>query len=391
MKPKSVKVVRVSTVAMSLDLLLKGQLKYLNNYFQVTAVSGEDTHLGAVRKREGVATKSVHIKRQISLFRDSISLFKLYIYFKKHKPKIVHSISPKAGLLSMIAGYFAKVPIRIHTFTGLVFPTEYGLMKKLLIWMDKLLCACATHIYPEGEGVKRDLLVYKITNKPLSVIHNGNINGIDVDFFNPKKFSDKTPIIRKELGISTDDFVFVFVGRLVGDKGINELVTAFEQLLNTDTPKSIKLLLVGPYEDQLDPLELKTLKAIQSNKNIVATGYQGDVRPFLAVSNVFVFPSYREGFPNAVMQAGAMGLPCIVTDINGCNEIIQYDVNGIIIPVKNVQAIYHAMEKLLNDKSYYNKLQNKSREMIVENYSQAELWNALLIEYNRLIEFHGNV
>ena len=188
----------------------------------------------------------------------------------------------------------------------------------------------------------------------------------------------------------SDDFVFVFVGRLVGDKGINELVAAFDKLLNIDTTKSIKLLLVGPYEDQLAPLELKTLRAIQSNKNIIATGYKDDVRPFLAVSNVFVFPSYREGFPNVVMQAGAMGLPSIVTDINGCNEIIHKGINGIIIPVKDVKAIYQAMMTLISDKSYYNKLQNKSRQMIVNKYSQLELWNAQLKEYNRLIELHIN-
>jgi len=390
MKPKSVKVVRVSTVAMSLDILLKGQLKYLNHYFQVTAVSGEDKHLDSIRKREGVPTKSINIKRHISIFHDLISLFKLYVYFKKHKPQIIHSITPKAGLLSMVAGYFAKVPIRIHSFTGLVFPTKSGWMQILLIRMDRLLCACATHVYPEGEGVKRDLMDYKITDKPLSVIHNGNINGIDLDFFNSKSLNNELPSTRKELGLATDDFVFVFVGRLVGDKGINELVAAFDKLLNIDTTKSIKLLLVGPYEDQLAPLELKTLRAIQSNKNIIATGYKDDVRPFLAVSNVFVFPSYREGFPNVVMQAGAMGLPSIVTDINGCNEIIHKGINGIIIPVKDVKAIYQAMMTLISDKSYYNKLQNKSRQMIVNKYSQLELWNAQLKEYNRLIELHIN-
>ncbi|MDB9874308.1 glycosyltransferase family 4 protein [Flavobacteriaceae bacterium] len=390
MKRRSIKVVRVSTVAMSLDILLKGQLKYLNKYFQVIAVASKDNHLNNIRNREGVETKSLKMKRHISIFQDFISLFKLYVYFKKFKPQIVHSITPKAGLLSMVAGYFAKVPVRIHSFTGLVFPTKSGWMQMLLIQMDKLLCNCATHIYPEGEGVKQDLLTYKITKKPLKVIHNGNINGIDLDFFNSKRFKDQLPVIRNELGVSPDDFVFVFIGRLVGDKGINELVAAFDKLSNIDTFKSMKLILVGPYENQLDPLEFNTMTTIKSNINIIATGYKDDVRPFLAVSNVFVFPSYREGFPNVVLQAGAMGLPCIVTDINGCNEIIRSDVNGIIIPVKDVQAIYNAMKKLVSDKSYYNKVQENSRQMIEKKYSQSELWNALLDEYNSLIELKIN-
>ena len=381
MKPKPVKLIRISTVAFTLDVLLKGQLRFLNKYFEVVAVSGEDKHLQNIKEREGVQIHSVKMKRRISVYRDLISLIKLYLFFRKTKPQIVHSITPKAGLLSMIAGYFAKVPIRMHTFTGLIFPTEYGLMKKLLIWMDKLLCACATHVYPEGEGVKRDLLEYKITNKPLSVIHNGNINGIDVDFFNPKKFNDKTPTIRKKLGINPDDFVFVFVGRLVGDKGINELVAAFEKILNIDGSTSIKLLLVGPYEDQLDPLELKTLKSIEFNKNIIATGYQDDVRPYLAVSNVFVFPSYREGFPNALMQAGAMGLPSIVTNINGCNEIIKPDLNGILISSKNSDELFQEMKRILLDQNLYSFLKNNAQLQITERYNNQCVWKAILKEY----------
>lgn len=387
MKPKPVKLIRISTVAFTLDVLLKGQLRFLNKYFKVVAVSGEDKHLQNIKEREGVQIHSVKMKRRISVFKDLISLIKLYLFFRKKKPQIVHSVTPKAGLLSMVAGYFAKVPIRMHTFTGLIFPTEQGLMKKLLIWMDKLLCACATHVYPEGEGVKQDLLAYKITNKPLSVIHNGNINGIDIDFFNPKKFNDKIPIIRKELGISPDDYVFVFVGRLVGDKGINELVTAFEQLLNTDAPKSIKLLLVGPYENQLDPLELKTLEAIESNKNIVATGYMDDVRPFLAISNVFVFPSYREGFPNAVMQAGAMGLPSIVTNINGCNEIIKPDLNGILISSKNSDELFQEMKRILLDQNLYSFLKNNAQSQITERYNHQRVWKAILKEYENNLKF----
>jgi len=381
MKHKPVKLIRISTVAFTLDVLLKGQLRFLNKYFQVVAVSGEDKHLQNIKEREGVQIHSVKMKRRISVFRDLISLIKLYVFFRKTKPQIVHSITPKAGLLSMVAGYFAKVPIRMHTFTGLIFPTEQGLMKKLLIWMDKLLCTCATHVYPEGEGVKRDLLDYKITNKPLSVIHNGNINGIDVDFFNPKKFNDKTPIIRKKLGISSDDFVFIFVGRLVGDKGINELIAAFEKILNIDWAKSIKLLLVGPYEDQLDPLELKTLRSIESNKNIIATGYQDDVRPFLAVSNVFVFPSYREGFPNAVMQAGAMGLPSIVTNINGCNEIIKPNLNGILISSKNSDELFQEMKRILLDQNLYSFLKDNAQSQITERYNNHRVWKEILKEY----------
>ena len=182
------KVIRTSTIALSLNVLLKGQLSFLKKYYNVIAASGDDEDLRIVENREGVKTKDITMQRQIVPFKDFISLIKLYFYFKKEKPKIVHSITPKAGFLSMVAAYLARVPIRIHTFTGLIFPTRLGAMQRLLIVMDKILCKCATHIYPEGEGVRNDLISYNITSKPLKVLANGNVNGIDTSYFDSNLF-----------------------------------------------------------------------------------------------------------------------------------------------------------------------------------------------------------
>ncbi len=175
---------------MSLDILLKGQLAFLNQHYNVIAVSGQDEHLENVANREGVKTCSVEMHRTISPVKDLVSLVKLYFLFKKEKPQIVHSITPKAGLLSMIAAYFARVPVRIHTFTGLVFPYKKGFMHHLLLVMDKILCRFATHVFPEGEGVRKDLKYYRITRKPLNIIANGNVNGVDTDFFNSNSVSE---------------------------------------------------------------------------------------------------------------------------------------------------------------------------------------------------------
>ena len=333
------KLIRTATVSLSLDILLKGQLQFLSQNFDVVAISGQDEHLIEVEKREKVKTIAVTFERKIAPFNDLVSLFKLYRVFKKEKPFIVHSITPKAGLLSMIAGYFAKVPIRIHTFTGLVFPTRTGLMQQLLIVMDKVLCLFATHIYPEGNGVKNDLMDYKITKKALKIIANGNINGIDCDYFNTNHFSETTKqSLKAALKVDPNDFVFIFVGRLVKDKGINELITAFVRF--SETNKQVKLLLVGPFEQHLNPINDSTLQKIKENSTIISVGYQNDVRPYYAISDCLVFPSYREGFPNVVLQAGAMNLPCIVTNINGSNEIITNNENGLIIEVKNENAIF---------------------------------------------------
>ncbi|CAI9679927.1 MULTISPECIES: glycosyltransferase [Elizabethkingia] len=377
------KIIRTSTVPESLFSLLKGQLSFLSNYYEVIGISSDNEFLSETAKREKVKVLAVNMERGISPFKDFVSLLKLYKQLKKEQAIIVHSITPKAGLLTMLAGKMAGVPIRMHTFTGLVFPTRTGIMQKLLIKMDQLLCWAATNIYPEGNGVKNDLINYKITSKPLKVIANGNVNGIDLEYFNPNEITDEQKnTLRHKLKIQTADFVFIFIGRLVGDKGINELIEAFSSI----EIRNKKLLLVGPMEEGLDPLKKETLDEINSNPSIIRVGFQYDVRPFLAIANVLTFPSYREGFPNTVIQAGAMGLPSIVTNINGCNEIILEGQNGTIIPVKDVLSLKNAMVEMISRIDYYNMLKEQCRSMIESRYKQSVVWNALLEEYAKLIE-----
>ncbi len=377
------KLIRISTVPISLNILLKGQLNYLNTFYEVIAVSGSGSSLEKVREREKVRIVSVEMERKINLFRDIISLLELIKLFRKEKPHIVHSITPKAGLLSMIAAKLCKVPVRMHTFTGLIFPTKKGVFKNTLIIMDRILCLCATHVYPEGLGVQNDLIKYKITNKPLRVLANGNINGIDTDYFNPILYSESDRnSLKDKLKIPYSHFVYIFVGRLVKDKGINELISAFSKLSKSND--TISLLLVGPFENDLDPLSPETLQIIEKSPTIYSVGYQNDVRPYFAISDALVFPSYREGFPNVVMQAGAMGLPSIVTNINGCNEIIQSGVNGLIVQSKNEDELYKAMKHLAIDPLLYSTLKSSARNIIVEKYNRKEIWEALLKEYKTL-------
>ncbi len=380
------KLIRTATIATSLDVLLKGQLCFLQKHFEVLAVSGNDQYLETVKNREGVEVIDIPMCRKISFINDLVSLFRLYKTFRKEKPLIVHSITPKAGLLSMLAAYMARVPIRMHSFTGLVFPTQKGLFQQLLINMDQLLCRFATHVYPEGQGVKIDMLIYNITKKPLKVLANGNINGIDTSYYNPDSISEvQKQTLRKQLGIASNDLVFCFVGRLVGDKGINELVKAFSEIEKLQASKNAKLLLLGSYEQELDPLAENTLQAIEASPNIIACGWQEDVRPFLAIGDVFVLPSYREGFPNVVLQAGSMGLPCIVTDINGSNEIIIDGVNGCIIPPKNAHALNQSMQLFLENPSLREMLAENARPLIASRYEQELVWDALLEEYKKLL------
>jgi glycosyltransferase involved in cell wall biosynthesis len=382
------KIIRTSTVPMSRNLLLKGQLKFLNQHFDVLAVSGAGKDLAEVGAREGVAVVPLSMERKISPLKDLQSFVKLFLLFRKEKPVIVHSITPKAGLLTMSAAWFADVPIRMHTFTGLIFPTHRGLMQRILILMDRILCRFATNIYPEGAGVKKDLINFKITKKPLTVLANGNVNGIDLDYFNPD-LDDRFQVeaLKSSLGLLEEHFTFVYVGRLVADKGLNELVEAFKRVNANNA--SVRLLLVGESQGEADQLAQNTLYEIQNNPAIISVGFQADIRPYLAISKALILPSYREGFPNVVLQAGAMGLPCIVTNINGSNEIIINQENGLVVPVRDIPGMTTAMQLIFEDDGLYNKMRSNTRELIKSRYEQHVVWKALLDEYNRVLAAKG--
>ncbi len=382
------KIIRITTVSGSLRDLLQGQLKFMSNYFDMVAISssgGSGWNLDKYGESEGVKTIPIEMTRKITPIKDIIAVYKLYKALRKEKPDIVHTHTPKAGTLGMLAAKLAGVPYRLHTIAGLPLLVATGKKRILLNFVEKVTYACASKIYPNSNGLKQIILDQKFTTEnKLKVIANGSSNGINVSDFNPKDYSNTfKENLKSELGIMPNDFVFLFVGRLVTDKGINELIGAFDALCKSNI-KNIKLLLVGSYEEELDPLNKDTLEIINTNQNIISSGWVNDVRPYYAVANVLTFPSYREGFPNVVMQAGAMGLPCIVTDINGCNEIIIEGKNGVIIPVKNKETLRVKMLEFSKEELTFNN--NECRHLIVSRYSREFVWNALLEEYNALLD-----
>jgi glycosyltransferase involved in cell wall biosynthesis len=320
------------------------------------------------------------MERHISPLKDLKSLWRLVRVFRRERPAMVHSMTPKAGLLSMMAAWICRVPVRLHTFTGLVFPTATGLTQKILVFTDRLTCACATHIVPEGEGVRNDLTSYRITAKPLKVLGHGNVRGIDLERFDPSlpEVMDSAAKIRKE-GV----FTFIFIGRLVRDKGINELVSAFTEL-NREIPAT-RLILVGEQESELDPLSPETLENISGCASIEAVGRQNDVRPWLAASDALAFPSYREGFPNVVIEAGAMGLPSIVTEINGSREIVSHGVNGVIIPPRDRDALLAAMRNMIGQREDTAKMAAAARPMVAGRFEQSFVRKCLKDYYKEIL------
>ncbi|WP_226063980.1 glycosyltransferase family 4 protein [Kaistella polysaccharea] len=369
----------VTTVPMSF-VFFKGQLLKLREKFDVTLISSPESALYETADFNKVKSHGIKMAREISLFSDLVSLFKLLLYFYKNRPDLLHANTPKGSFLSLSAAWFCKVPTRIYYVHGLRYQGTNGLKKKLLMSMERISCFFATDIIAVSKGVREVLHTDKITKEKIKVIWNGSANGIDLNYFDPNHSDVKN--IRPTFAIAEDDFVFGFLGRLVRDKGINELVEAFNQL-NGEYSK-IKLLLVGSYEDHLDPLREETISVIKRNNNIIEAGVQYDVRSYLNAMDLFVFPSYREGFGIVLMEAAAMNVPAISSDIIGCNEIIEDHVNGFLIPPKNHTVLYEKMKYALENKDTITTMSQVPRDLISAKFEQRRLWEELLKFYDKI-------
>ncbi|MCF6359277.1 MAG: glycosyltransferase family 4 protein [Cyclobacteriaceae bacterium] len=368
---------------------MRGQLSFMSQHFETIGVTTYDPkHFSECQKREQIRMHKIEMVRTISFLKDIKALWKLYRFFMTENPDIVHSHTPKAGLLSMVAAWLARVPIRLHTVAGMPLTEAKGLRKRILSFTEKLTYACSNLIYPNSYGLLQIIKENEFcrVNK-LKVIANGGSNGVDTEYFrkdyagNPFAAKQK---IRDELGIESSAVVFSFIGRIASEKGIAELVTAFRRLRDK-TSVGIKLILIGPFEETYGVLDKSDKEIIISDTDIMALGRFDDVRPYLLASDVYTFPSYREGFPNSVLEAGAMSLPCIVTDINGCNEIIEDEVNGLVVPVKDEGSLYQAMARLMKsaeEREYFSK---NSRTVIEQKFRNEVVWQGILNEYEGLL------
>ncbi|MFC4739522.1 glycosyltransferase family 4 protein [Flavobacterium ponti] len=371
----------VTTIPLSL-IFFKGQLLLLQDEFDVTLISSPEEELFKTANYNKVKSYGIVMKREISLLYDFLSLFKLVVYFYRNKPDIVHGNTPKGSFLSMIASWLCRVPTRIYYVHGLRYQGTTGLKKRILIYMERISCKSATDIFAVSKGVKDVMYDDGITRKKINVIWNGSINGINSDFFDPEIIECNS--LQQQYKIKNGDFVFGFIGRIVADKGINELVGSFKNL--NELYPNTKLLLVGNYEHDLDPLLPETRIELEQNKNIIIAGFQKDTRPFYKLMNLFVFPSYREGFGISLMEAAAMNIPAISSDIIGCNEIIEDNVNGFLIPSKNKNALFEKMKFSIENIDKINLMSTITRDIILSKFEQKKLWSKTMDIYKQISE-----
>lgn len=371
-----------TTVPETLATILKGQPGFLSNHFEVELATSPGDFASTVKENEGLTVHAVPMTRGINLLEDLQSLLRMIRLLRKSQPVLVHSYTPKAGLITMLAAAWCRIPVRVHTFTGLIFPTTNGIKQRLLIWMDRLLCACATHVVPEGLGVQKDLEQFHITRKPLAVIGNGNIAGVDTAYFSSAApgVTESADLLKQKLHLGPNDFLFCFVGRLNKDKGLIELLEAFETL-----PSHAHLLLIGDI-DHTAPVGDATLAVIRSNPRVHSLGFLGDIRPALCAADLLVLPSYREGFPNVLLEAGAMGLPVIASDINGCNEVIEPGVNGWLVPPRDAGALSEAMQLAMHTPApLRSEMGRTAHARVAERFERKHHWQRMVLFYQDLL------
>jgi glycosyltransferase involved in cell wall biosynthesis len=382
-------IVRITTVPISLKVLLKGQLNFMQqNGFEVIAVSAKGAEVDELKFQENCEHIVVPLTRNINPIADLICLVKLFFLLRRIKPSIVHTHTPKAGLVGMLAAYLARVPIRLHTIAGLPWIIETGIKKRILKSVEKITVFTSSKVFVNSQNLLLYIKNENIKNSKISLLGSGTSNGIDTNYFsNTSEIKQIANQLKIENDVTTNSFIWLFVGRVVRDKGIQELIEAFVNMQNK-YPNDL-LWILGDEEPELDPVDEQYANILHSNKSIKSFGFQNDVRPFYSAANVLVFPSYREGFPNVPMQAALMDCGLILSNINGCNEIVSNQISGLLVEPNSHKDLMEKMFFARNNQETMNNFSIKAKENIIEKYKQESVWNNLLEEYNKLIYQNG--
>lgn len=380
--------IRITTVPMAFKVLLAGQAKFMNEHgFNVIMISADGKEVEDLKKQEECEHIIVPMTRSITPLKDIISFFKLRKVIKKYKPDIVHTHTPKAGLLGMLAARSLGIKIRIHTVGGLPLIIETGFKRRLLMLTEKLTYFGATQVWPNSRSMMNFIIDNKLAKaEKLAVIDNGSTNGIDLKKFSKQNLNEE---IKNKINASLPQLPglkILCVGRMVKDKGIEELVSVFEKL---QQQHQLQLILIGPFESHLDPLSSQTLDTLINNPAITHISWSDSIEYYMALADIFVHPSHREGFPNVILQAGAMHLPVVCSNIPGNADIIQNEITGFMFEVKNEDDLYTKLKFAIENKESTEKIAQSLFEEVTQLYSRKRIHEVILQTYNRLLHKHG--
>jgi glycosyltransferase involved in cell wall biosynthesis len=374
------RIAQVATSDVSVRLLLLDQIKALEaDGHQVTAVCAPGPWVESVR-RAGVRVETIAMEREIAPLHDVRSTVALARLFRRHKFDVVHTHTPKAGLIGPLAARLAGVPHIVHTIHGLLFHDRMTRMRQTIFWIPEKITAtfCDRLLSQSWEDIERAVRSRLCSRKKISYLGNG----IDVAHFALQAIHGRTETLR-EVGLQASDFVVGCVGRLVREKGFMELFAAAETLTARDG--QIKFVVIGPREtDQNDALDAKYMDDLQRRGVVRFVNWCDDMRQWYAAMDIFVLPSYREGIPRACMEAAAMRLPVAASDIRGCREVVLDGDTGLLVPPRNIPRLVEAIERLHEDRNMAAQMGERARQHIVQNFNNKDVCSRLCEFYAQL-------
>ncbi len=368
---------------------MRGQLAFLREAgFEVTLLSSPGGELEAAGRSEEIETLAVPMAREISLWKDLKSLVQLYRVIRRLRPSITNVGTPKAGLLAGIAAWLARVPCRFYTLRGLRCETTRGSKRRILLLSDRIACLCAHRVICASESLRQTAVALGIVEPHRAlVLGSGSSNGVDTSrFLLTPLLLNRAAKLRQELKIPLEAQVVGFVGRLTRDKGVAELVKAFARLCETSA--AVWLLLVGDFEDG-DPLPPDVRRAIETNSKIIRTGFVPEATVYYHLMDVLALPSYREGFPNAILEAHAAGKPVVATRATGVVDAVVDEVTGVLVPVGDAETLAKRLESLLRNKDSATGMGSAGQERVKREFQSERIWGALAREYSQLLGARG--
>lgn len=382
-------IVQVATIGCSLRCFLKGQAGFLRKGgFEVHGISSPDGDLAQFAAEEGVAVHGIEMARSITPLRDLLSLARMVRTLRRIRPVLVHAHTPKGGFLGMLGALLARVPVRVYTIRGLRMATATGFKRRLLKWTEIISCRCAHRVLAVSPSI-RDEAIHEGLCPPekIRVLGQGSGNGVDArNCFDPLRHANQRKTIRQRHAIPDDAPVVGFVGRIVRDKGMVELAAAWRTL--REQFPSLHLLLVGPFELE-DPVPADVEDLFRTDPRIHCVGRVQQTAPYYATMDVCVLPSYREGLGMALLEAAAMEVPGVATEISGCVDAVQNNVTGLLVPPRDAASLAEALATYLRSPQLRRQHGAAGRARVLRDFHPEAVQQAICEQYLSLLQRKG--